>query len=239
MSQNSVWRMLDTEAVRCETMAQGLACVRASSWLPSVSAMTDGAPRSSSASDSASLISSSSLLDSVSPSSPTTGQWTLFHWFLRCCTQAHISATSAEIPARALLTCLQCQLLMQTVCEGVQDTCGLCADVGIVRQLCRRCLDLLGILAGLRGYPTSILQGSLQIEWGCSSQDAWQGKPFLNGFALWKRCRSGPGHWERHSRLQLQASWYSQRGICSAGGMHFLLRVTRAETPCRPCKFMK
>lgn len=43
------------------------------------------------------------------------------------------------------------------MCEGMADTCGLCADVGIVRQLCRRGLDLLGILTGLCASLTSVL----------------------------------------------------------------------------------
>lgn len=68
--------MLMTKIFHCDSILQGPACVKASSWLPSVSAMTDGAPRASSASDSASLMSSSSLLNPVSPSSPVTGQLT-------------------------------------------------------------------------------------------------------------------------------------------------------------------
>ena len=69
------------------------------------------------------------------------------------------------------------------MCEGMADTCGLCADVSIVRQLCRRGLDLLGILTGLCASLTSVLRGSLQIALRCLAQGAWQEMPFLDSWA--------------------------------------------------------
>ncbi len=120
-----------------------------------VSAMTDGSPWPSSApesasSDSDSLPCSVPLLDSVSQSSPVPSHqvepaWESPHASSLRQVRTGFSSTAQSHEAPELVKQLACAMRG----ELADSTCGLRADVGVVGQLCRCCLNSILALSSL------------------------------------------------------------------------------------------